>query len=623
MTPHVTESVVDLLLSLRAQGIALWAEHGKLRFDAPAGAMTPALRERLVARKAEIVAFLAEADLAERSTVRITMNDGVGLAADLYRPKREGTVVEEPLPVVWCHERYRRAEHVSGGVLTKLDSQPWLRELLRHGYVVAVVDVRGGGASEGSRPVEFDPQEARDAHTVTEWLAEQPWSTGRVGMFGMSYSGISQLLAAGQAPPHLAAIVPQMAMFDLYAFLRPGGVFRDDFARNWGETVRRLDTEAGATHAGDSDVAGVMAGHRLNARVFEQAAALEFRDSTDLATGVAPYEHVNPAAALADINASGVPVCHLTGWYDIWVRDTTLWYRNLTNPQRLVIGPWSHNKWSDEDIAREHLRWYDHWLKGVDNGVMDERPVRYFTMSAPPGTEWRTASQWPPPHVRPRAFHFHQGPTGTVPSANDGLLLAEDGTGPAPAAGADAYEVDYSATTGTTSRWSDGYGGGFRYDLTANDSKALTYTSPVLTEDLEVTGHPLVHLWVTSTHPDGEFFVYLEEVDEKGDSHYVSEAVISASHRGLGTPPYDAMGLPYHPGTADSVAPLPGEPVELVADMHPTSNVFVAGRRLRISVTCCDRDNAQVPRRDPVPVVRVHRGPGHPSRVVLPVVPQL
>ena len=620
-TQKASESVVDLLLALRADGIALWTEHGKLRFDAPAGAMTPALRERLVARRTEIVSFLAEADLAECASVRITMTDGVGLAADIYRPKREGVVVEEPLPVVWCHERYRRAEVVNGGVLTKLDSQPWLKEVLRHGYVVAVVDVRGSGASEGVRPIEFHHREAQDAHTVTEWLAEQPWSTGRIGMFGMSYSGINQLLAAGTAPPHLAAIVPQMAMFDLYEFLRPGGVFRDDFARSWGERVRRLDTEVGVANSDGADAADILAEHRLNAQVFDQAAALEFRDSKDATTGLAPYEDVTPAAALDDVNASGVAICHLAGWYDIWVRDTILWYRNLTVPQRMVIGPWSHNGWSDEDIAAEHLRWYDHWLKGVDNGVMDERPIRYFTMSAPVGEEWGTTSEWPPAHVRPQPFHFLEGPTGTVESVNDGVLSAE--AGPSPDEGADAYEVDYSATSGPSTRWSDGYGGGFRYDLTANDRRALTYTSPVLTRDLQITGHPLVHLWVTSTHPDAEFFVYLEEVDTNGESHYISEAVIRASHRSLGTAPYDNLGLPYHPGSAGSVLPLPDEPVELIVDMHPTSSVVVAGRRVRICVTCCDSDNAQVPERSPAPVVRIHRGPSHPSRVVLPVAPQL
>jgi putative CocE/NonD family hydrolase len=331
------------------------------------------------------------------------------------------------------------------------------------------------------------------------------------------------------------------------------------------------------------------------------------------------YEQLNPAGALARISASGIPVCHLSGWHDLWVRDTTLWFRNLRNPQRMIIGPWSHSSGCGDDLAVEHLRWYDHWLKGIDNGVMDGPPVRYFTMNAPAGTQWRTSWEWPPAQARPTEFYFHPGPAGTVASVNDGVLVAAAPTGPD---GEDAYRVDYSTTSGRTTRWADGYGGGFRYHLTPNDRKALTYTTPVLAQDLEITGHPVVRLWVSSDSPDGDFFIYLEEVDEHGESHYVSEAAIRASHRADAAAPFDAMGLPFHPGTADLARPMPVEPVELVVDMHPTSTVFAAGRRVRISVTGCDRDNAHTTELVPAPVVRVHRSPRHPSRVVLPVMPQ-
>ncbi|MEU6237482.1 CocE/NonD family hydrolase, partial [Kitasatospora sp. NPDC047058] len=213
------------------------------------------------------------------------------------------------------------------------------------------------------------------------------------------------------------------------------------------------------------------------------------------------------------------------------------------------------------------------------------------------------------------------GRTGAAASVNDGALHRPPGPDGRTAAGADAYPVDYSATSGRTSRWADGYAGGFHYDLAANDRRALTYTSEPLPQDLEVTGHPLVHLWVTSTHPDGAFFVYLSDVDADGTPHYVTEGVLRASHRRRTAAPWDGAGLPHHAGTADAVEPLPDEPVELVLDLHPTSYSFAAGRRLRISITCCDRDNASVEEHTPAPVVTLHRGPRHPSRVVLPVLP--
>ncbi len=609
-------SVLELLLSLRAKGVRLWAEDGRLRYDAPVGALTDDLRDRLRARRAEVVDVLGRVDVAERTAVRVPVRDGVSLAADVFRPRRGRGTVAEPLPVLWRHERYRRAEVVGDAVVTALEAEPWLADVLRAGYVVAVVDARGTGASTGTRMTEFGPEEADDAHDVTQWLAGQPWCDGNVGMFGDSYRGITQLLAAGTAPPALKAVLPQMVVFDLYDFLYPGGVFRDDFVRNWGDVVRRLDREPGVAPAGDDRAsAAAVAEHRDNRDVFAQAAAMPFRDAVDDRTGLRPYVDQSPSAAVERINASAVPVMLLSGWYDLWTRDAVLWFRNLATPRRLLIGDWSHHGRAGLDLAAEHVRWFDHWLKGVDNGVADEPPVRYRTIGATGEAAWRSHDRWPPPGHVPTDFHFGPGPSGSVDSVNDGAL----GALPAPHPGADQYRVDYTTTSGRTSRWSDGYGAGFRYDLAANDRKALTYTTPPLPHDLEVTGHPVARLWVDSSHPDGDFFVYLQRVEADGTAHYVTEGVLRASHRAVGPAPFDTAGLPHHPGTPDWVSPLPRQPVELVVDLHPTSTLFAAGSRVRVSITCCDRDNAATPVHEPPPVVRVHRGPRYPSRIVLPV----
>jgi putative CocE/NonD family hydrolase len=260
-------------------------------------------------------------------------------------------------------------------------------------------------------------------------------------------------------------------------------------------------------------------------------------------------------------------------------------------------------------------------LKGIDNGIMDEPPVRYHVMRAPKDNEWRTAEQWPIPEVTPTRFYFHEGPTGTVNSINDGLLRSTaepDGTG------ADLYVMDYSTTTGTTTRWDNAVGGGFGYpDMTANDEKGLTYTTQPLTEDLEITGHPVCHFWVSSTATDGDFFAYLEEVDAEDISHYVTEGAIKASHRALHEPYYDKMGLPFHRSHEEDVVSLtPGEPVELVFDLQPTSNIFNAGNLMRITIVCADKDNALTEELSPPPTVTIYRDQDHASHVVLPVMGQ-
>jgi hypothetical protein len=612
-------TVVQFLLELRSRNVKVWVRDGELHYDVADGAVDDELRARLDASAGEIVQYLTVADDCQHSTHYLTVRDGVRLAVDLFRPVRDGRVVIAPLPVIWCHDRYHRSELSDGMLVTKLDTRPWLRGVLRHGYVVAAVDARGTGASDGTRSAEFSEDERRDAYEVTEWLAAQPWCNQRVGMFGDSYLGIAQFMTAATAPPHLKAIFPEMALFDLYSFLYPGGVLREDFVRNWADLVRRLDCEQAAVPvAGHEQETGqILAGHLGHDQVLARAAANPFRDSRDEVLGTLPYRDHSPSGLLPAIRASGVPVYQLAGWFDMWVRDALCWFRNLDCPQRLVITGDSHNERQEIDLEAEHLRWFDHWLKDAETGVMDEPPIRYRVMNARPGREWREAWQWPPPEATVTTLYFRGGPAGSALSVNDGLLSTQPPPGaPEPP---DEYVVDYSATTGRASRWAAGYGAAFKYpSMTDNDGKGLTYTSPPLTADVEAVGHPLVHLWLTSSHPDVDMFVYLERVEADDSSHYVSEGVLRASHRAVEEPPFDYFGLPYHAGHAGSVEDLPPIPVELVFDLHPTAQVFRTGSRIRVTVTGCDRDNASSPVQHPAPVIELFRHGRFASRLDLP-----
>jgi putative CocE/NonD family hydrolase len=131
-----------------------------------------------------------------------------------------------------------------------------------------------------------------------------------------------------------------------------------------------------------------------------------------------------------------------------------------------------------------------------------------------------------------------------------------------------------------------------------------------------------MHLWVTATAPDADFFVYVEEINEDGESVYITEGTIKASHRALGDAPYEYMGLPYHPSLKADVTPLPdGEPVELIFDLEPTSNIFDAGHRIRVTITNADSLNYETPSQNPAPVISLYRSPDHASQIVLPVIP--
>ena len=570
-----------------------------------------------------------EYDSWVRTSQYLTMRDGVRIAIDIIRPAKGGKLAVAKLPVIWSHDRYRRATLRDGKVESGADS-PVGQSFIRHGYILADADVRGSGASFGTWKGIFTPEESRDAYEITEWLAAQPWCDGNVGMVGASYLGITQLMAASTRPPHLKAIFPLVALFDLYGVAYHNGVFFDDLLRTWSDLTMELDNSPGAAPVDGADgeplLKAALNEHAKNRRLIDIVSPLRFRDGRDEATGARLYYDWQPAGFIKEINAAAVPTYVWGGWFDSFTKDCILIFRNFAVPKKLVMGAWSHSP-RDEEVAKEEftlavteaLRWFDRWLKGIENGITEEPPVHYHLMKAPKQNEWRTAEEWPVREAVPVPYYFGGGTSGSISSVNDGGL--ETGL-PRGDGGPDEYRVDYSTTSGKTSRWDNAVGGGFGYpDMAGNDRKGLTYTTPPLTEDLNVTGHPVVHLWVSSTAEDGDFFAYLEEVDKTGASNYVSEGAIKASHRSLNAPYYDDLGLPFHRSHAKDARPLkPGQPVELVFDLQPTSNLFEAGNRVRVTVVGADADNATPSSQNPAPVVKVYRKKGMASYVDLPVV---
>ena len=477
-----------------------------------------------------------------RTSQYLTMRDGVRLAIDIVRPALDGRAEEKPGPVVWTHNRYRRAFRHKGRLITIADS-PDIRNLLRHGYAAASVDSRGSGASFGKAMGVWTPEETQNAFEITEWLAGQSWCDGNVGMFGGSYLGITQLMAASKKPPHLRAIFPVVPLFNLYGIGNSGGVIRDDMIRMWSEMTGVLDLKmVAAPVAGDEGgrlLKAAIEEHKGNRSLISILAPLKCRDSRDEVTGARPYLEWCPAGYVKEINDAAIPMYLWGGWFDAFDKDCFLMYRNFAGPKKLTVGAWSHSP-KDPDIAKEEFtllaveehRWFDHWLKGIDNGIMADPPIHYQVMLGPKKNFWKTSAEWPIPEAGRVDYYFSGGPSGSVSSANDGLLEKD---APSGSTGSDRYEVDDSTTTGTMTRWDNAVGGDFGYpDMATNDAKALTYTTEPLTGDIIVTGHPLVRLWVSSTADDGLFFAYLEEVESGGTSEYISEGAIRVSFRAVG-----------------------------------------------------------------------------------------
>jgi putative CocE/NonD family hydrolase len=205
-----------------------------------------------------------------------------------------------------------------------------------------------------------------------------------------------------------------------------------------------------------------------------------------------------------------------------------------------------------------------------------------------------------------------------VASINDGFLRVGP---PHRATAYDLYPVDYSTTSGEHARWNAINWAHDYPDMRTNDEKALTYTTPPLEADVELVGHPVAHLWLTTGAPDLDVFVYLEEVDSRGRSTYITEGNLRASHRTQGEAPFDNLGLPYHRHCESELAAIPSEePVELVFDLLPTSCQVRQGNRIRIAVAFADADNFQTPFLDPPPEIRLLRDVDHASFVDLPII---
>ncbi len=595
-------------------------------------------------------------DGSRRISDYLTLSDGTRLAYDVILPTKGGVPEDRPLPVLFKYTPYLRTyilydkdgrnmvadlyrwseeeqEYVRkharvderGLLLGPLLRNRYLGEMLRCGYAVVVVERPGTGASFGRTNMAFEAL-AKEANEILNWIAAQPWSDGHIGMFGNSWQGQIQLAAASAGNPHLKAIFPAATWMDNYtSIMYPGGVYNKAFINFfvWSQKILSSKVITPVDRDRDGILLAQARQERTQAGGMSMADVMKmfpFRDSA-IPTGMKIW--TDAAAAypfLERINRSGTAIYLATGWYDICTRDMFLWYVNLTGPKRLIIQPLDHSRIDGEqediDYAAEMHRWFDYWLKGIDNGIMKEPPIHYYLMGSEKKNAWKIADTWPLKNQDTSQFFFGEGKTGETTSINQGTL---NPLPPNVAEGFDVYRVDYTTTTGQNARWTAVNWPHDYPNLRSNDAKALTYTSPPLKASVRIVGHPIAHIWLSSDAKDLDAFAYLEEVEANGDSTYITEGVLRSSHRFLSHAPFNNFGLPWSNHFQSELKPIPAvEPVELVFDLLPTAYQFAAGRRIRITIAFADADNFETPRLDPAPDVRVWRDINHPSYIHLP-----
>jgi predicted acyl esterase len=362
----------------------------------------------------------------------------------------------------------------------------------------------------------------------------------------------------------------------------------------------------------------------------QQALLTKVRVYRDTFPGYASFDEftTHPFTILDRINASGVPIYLWSGFFDGATDSHSFLFQNLTTPKRLVFGGFSHSPYgmrpreafAQRTLNVEALRWFDYWLKGVDNGIVDEPPVRFAVMVGEDAMEWHQAQDWPPPGRSTVTLHFADGPSGSIESINDGVLLRD-----APEAeGSHRQQIDYTATTGPQTRyWKTMQAVTLDYSsMEEHGEGALTYTTPPLETDVTVVGAPVVTISTTADAPDADYFVYLEEVDDEGDVTYVTDGRMRASFRTLGEPMYDVGGLPWpdcRRAVVEATPPLDAGVAELRFDLMPTGHLFDAGHRIRVVITHADEGNALTIPMTPPPTVEIFYGGRHASSIELPV----
>jgi uncharacterized protein len=555
-----------------------------------------------VSRPGEYRGFAnADFDGHELTSRYVAVRDGTRLAVDIFQPTRAGKLATEKLPVVWMHTPYNRRTTNNG--LTAANYPGKALQLVKYGYVVAVVDFRGTYASFGTNAGynrgEWQDAARLDAYDITEWLAAQPWSNGKVGMWGCSATGGSQMQAMSTAPPSLKAIFPMSCEWDVYAFIAPGGVTPPAGTSTQilrGGAREERDRNAVAVD-GDADGTLLRAAVAEHATSIEGAGSVPFRDSVSAAFGNTWWLKSSPHSYAKTLNESGIAVYTAVNWEEGYTgHGPAFTFNNLRTPKKLILGPAKHCDWAQVqrdtgfDIVVEELRYFDHWLRGVDNGVMREPAVTYYTYNEAPGKNWKTSNTWPPRGAKRTKFFLGSGSLGAAK----------------PQRGVNPSAMPVSYTVDAENFWNTG----------------MTFVTEPLTRDTEVTGHASARIWLSTTATDADVVARIDDVAPDGTHRYVGvEGKLRASLRATAPAPYEYLGLPWHPFTEKSQQPLqPGVPVELQMEFLPTSYLFKAGHRIRLTLQFADARATQ--NQDPPPRVSILHDRKFPSLLELPLAPR-
>jgi uncharacterized protein len=558
--------------------------------------------------------------------LKTTMRDGVRLSSDVFMPKGGGR-----WPVIFLRTPYEtlHGPHIE-----------WACWWARRGYVVVIQDDRGRFESEGTFYAYRD--DGPDGHDTLEWIAAQPWCSGKIGMSGRSYGGIVQWQTAPFRSPYLTALAPQVIMGDYF-----GDRHRIGGAVQWALTLAAaltFSTAVAFTQIGATHIFGNQRTYRHLPLVTADEEIIGrpipfYRDWFAHATYDDYWRALNTEERLDQID---VPAYQQGAWFDPYTASALRMFTGIRakgyserarQNQKIYIIPWTHHipessKLGDldfgptgyVDLKLEDLRWFDHWLKGIDTGIMREPPIRLFIMGE---NVWRFENEWPLARTKFTPYYLHS--QGHANSLNgDGTLSPEPPANEPP----DRYDYDPANPVptlgGNNSTWTlmkfaadQIPTGPFDQRPLERRDDVLCYTSEVLEADVEVTGPLEVVLYAESSAHDTDFTGKLVDIYPDGRAIHLAEGIRRARHR----------------RSMESVSFLePNEVAEYHIELAPTGNLFKAGHRLRVEVS-----SSNFPRFDrslnttddigfgthmQIAHQKVLHNASYPSQIILPVIPR-
>ncbi len=568
----------------------------------------------------------AEHEVLEQRNQTSPMRDGVRLMIDIFRPQADGR-----WPAIVWQTPYNK----DGGVARA-------RKFAARGYAVVNVDVRGRFDSEGDWDP-FSPLHKRDGYDLVEWVAQQPWCSGKVGAYGLSYMGWAQWWTATQAPPSLKAIVPEVAPPDyFYNCPYQNGVLVC-WMMDWAGTMSgRRPHIAGP---------GPYGGFAVNREAaYRMTPYIDFDKTrgylpttwwrTWMLQNTASGEYWRAIAYQTpdDYARVVVPSLAISGWFDGNFPGTPRNYLGMkqyggtpaARRPRLVIGPWEHivntrRVAAGVDFGPQAIvdwdgyvcRWFDYHLKGIDNDILDDPPVQVFVMGR---NQWRCAADWPLPEAVPTAYYLHSGGNANS-SGGDGRLDTRPPGDEPP----DRFTYDPDDPT-PSPPFANGHIDGPR-DVSPSAARAdvLVYTTPVLEDDVEVVGPISARLFAATSARDTDWMVRLVDVHPDGRAMFLAEGLMRARHRS------DQRDGAFDPERLSTLEPDRVYPYT-IEFWRPTGNVFAKGHRIRVEISSSyypyylrnlntGEDNLALVTTSVVAHQTIRHDADHPSHVVLPIIP--